>query len=89
MNRYFIDNKQIDCFAAGLFTCYDLLRPDVVMELAWRNGLTDFAMPFMIQTMRDLTLKVSVLESANLVRSDKEVEKEKLGNSIIQLYSFI
>lgn len=29
--------------------CYDLLRPDVILELAWRHKITDFAMPYMIQ----------------------------------------
>lgn len=29
--------------------CYDLLRPDVIMELAWRHKIMDFAMPYMIQ----------------------------------------
>lgn len=38
-----------ECFAACLYTCYDLLRPDVVLELAWRHQLMDFAFPYMIQ----------------------------------------
>lgn len=27
-----------------LYACYDLIRPDVVLEVSWRNGLTDFTM---------------------------------------------
>ena len=38
-----------DCYAACLYTCYDLMRPDVVLEQSWRNGITDFAMPYFIQ----------------------------------------
>ena len=45
--RYFVEEGQRECFAACLYTCYDLIRPDTAMELAWRNGYTDFAMPFM------------------------------------------
>ena len=41
-----------------LYMCYDLLEPDVVLELAWRNNLMDFAMPFMIQYMKELNTKV-------------------------------
>jgi len=52
-----------ECFAATLFTCYDLVDADVVMELAWRNKLTDFAMPYMIQHTRDLNARVCALES--------------------------
>lgn len=75
--QYFIDNNNKECFAACLFTCYDLLRPDVVMEIAWKNGLTDMAMPYMIQVMREYTSKVDQLEKANQERSKKEEEKEK------------
>lgn len=56
--RWFLEQNLPDCFAACLYRCYDLLSPDVVLELAWRNGLTDMAMPFLIQTMSELTVKV-------------------------------
>lgn len=32
-----------DCFAACLFSCYELIRPDVALEVAWANGLTEQA----------------------------------------------
>ena len=31
--RFFVDKQQPECFAACLFTCYDLMRPDVILEL--------------------------------------------------------
>merc|ERR1719274_20158 len=46
---FFVSEKLNACFSACLYTCYPLLRADVVLELAWKNSLTDFAMPFMIQ----------------------------------------
>jgi clathrin heavy chain len=54
---FFIAEKNKECFAACLYTCYDLLRPDVVFEQAWMNGLMDYAMPFVIQFMREYTNK--------------------------------
>ncbi|RCH95010.1 hypothetical protein CU098_001694, partial [Rhizopus stolonifer] len=71
--QYFIEVGKRECFAAMLYTCYDLMRPDFVMELAWRNGLNDFAMPYMINIMKDNFSKISVL--------DKEVNelKEKVA----------
>ncbi|KAI3653844.1 hypothetical protein MP228_001791 [Amoeboaphelidium protococcarum] len=75
--QFFVDQKLKDCFAACLFNCYDLLKPDVVMEVAWRNGLMDFAMPFMIQTVKELVGKVEVLDKANQERTQKEEIKEK------------
>jgi len=56
--RHFVDNDQKECFAAALFTCYELIRPDVVLELAWRFNLMDFAMPFMIQCFREYDDKI-------------------------------
>ncbi|KAJ3054850.1 hypothetical protein HK097_000656 [Rhizophlyctis rosea] len=77
--QFFIDDGKKENFAACLYVCYDLLRPDVVMEIAWRNGLQDFAMPYYIQTIRELMGKVEILEKANAERSVKEEEKEKQG----------
>lgn len=72
MLNYFVEQKQKDCFAACLYNCYDLLRPDVVMEISWRHGLMDFAMPYMIQTTRELMTKMDVLEKADKERAVKE-----------------
>ena len=56
--QYFIEIDRKDCFAAALYICYDMLRPDVVLELAWRHNLQDFSMPFLIQLMREYVTKV-------------------------------
>ena len=68
--NFFVGEKLNACFSACLFTCYPLLRPDVVLELSWRNGLNDFAMPFLIQTMREMQTKLDGLV-------DKERKKEE------------
>uniref|UniRef100_A0A8C1V7B8 Clathrin heavy chain n=1 Tax=Cyprinus carpio TaxID=7962 RepID=A0A8C1V7B8_CYPCA len=47
--RWFVEEGKSECFAACLFSSYDLLAPDLVLELAWRHGLVDFAMPYFIQ----------------------------------------
>lgn len=44
--RYFVSVRDRSCFSATLFTCYDLIKPDVAVELAWRHGYTDNVMPF-------------------------------------------
>jgi len=73
---YFVDRKEKECFSAALFTCYELIRPDVVLELAWRFGLTDFAMPFMIQSFRQFSDKL-VSVQAKLDAHDKVFEENK------------
>ncbi|XP_031626187.1 clathrin heavy chain [Contarinia nasturtii] len=75
---WFLERKAFDCFSACLYQCYDLLRPDVIMELAWRHKIMDFAMPYMIQVMRDLTTKVEKLEANDAQRQkDGEQTEEK------------
>ena len=36
---YFVDIGNKDCFAAMLYVCFDLLRPDVVAELVRREPI--------------------------------------------------
>lgn len=58
---WFLQEDKRECFAACLFTCYDLLRPDVVLETAWRHNIMDFSMPYFIQVMREYLSKVGQL----------------------------
>lgn len=69
---WFLEDKNYECFAACLYQCYDLLHPDVILELAWRHKITDYAMPYLIQVMREYTAKVDKLEQADAVRSEEE-----------------
>jgi len=46
--RYFVETVHDKaCFSACLYTCYDLIRPDTAIELAWRHNYVDNVMPFM------------------------------------------
>ena len=56
--HWFLEIGNNECFAACLFMCYDLLSPDVVLELAWRHNLIDFAMPYMVQVLKEYIDKV-------------------------------
>merc|ERR1711881_335943 len=73
---YFLDKKAYDCFAACLFQCYDLLHPDVILELAWKRNIMDFAMPYLIQVMREYTSKVDKLEESENLWQTEEKEAE-------------
>ncbi|CAH0595118.1 unnamed protein product [Chrysodeixis includens] len=74
--NWFLQRDNYECFSACLYQCYDLLKPDVVIELAWRHNIMDFAMPFLIQTVRELTTKVEKLEEADAKRSTESAEHE-------------
>jgi len=74
--RFFNEGEDKECFAACLYTCYDLIRPDVALELAWRKGMLDYAMPYLIQTMREYTSRIDALDKKTQKREEAE-EKEK------------
>eukprot|EP00043_Microstomoeca_roanoka_P006604 m.64179 g.64179 ORF g.64179 m.64179 type:complete len:1667 (-) comp13482_c1_seq1:229-5229(-) len=71
--NYFVEIENKECFAACLFTCYDLIKPDVALELAWRNRMMDFAMPYLIQVVKEYTEKVDMLSSHH---AEKKAEEE-------------
>ena len=74
---YFVDIGNKECFAALLYVCFDLLRPDVVEELSWQHGLNDFYMPYKIQVSRTMREKLVALEKEVKERSKKESAKEQ------------
>eukprot|EP01097_Dermamoeba_algensis_P005601 TRINITY_DN3557_c0_g1_i3.p1 TRINITY_DN3557_c0_g1~~TRINITY_DN3557_c0_g1_i3.p1 ORF type:complete len:1258 (-),score=303.09 TRINITY_DN3557_c0_g1_i3:145-3672(-) len=72
---FFVEKVQSkECFAACLFTCYDLIRPDIALELAWRHNMTEFCMPYLIQVLREYTSKVDTLVDAS---KPKEKDEDK------------
>jgi len=46
--RFLVEKGEKEYFTCCLYTCYELIKPDVVMEIAWRFGLIEHAMPFFI-----------------------------------------
>lgn len=75
---FFVDQSNKECFAACLYTCYDLVRPDNVLELAWSHGMLDFAMPYIVQFMRDYVGKVdSLLADKKEAKEAKETEAKE------------
>eukprot|EP01006_Ploeotia_vitrea_P038806 TRINITY_DN66279_c7_g9_i1.p1 TRINITY_DN66279_c7_g9~~TRINITY_DN66279_c7_g9_i1.p1 ORF type:complete len:1733 (+),score=1150.79 TRINITY_DN66279_c7_g9_i1:482-5680(+) len=75
--RFFVDNDEKECFGACLFACYELLSPDVVLELAWRHNLMHFSMPYMIQTFRHYEDRVEKLEARLDAKDKKEHAKDE------------
>ncbi|KZV23799.1 clathrin heavy chain 1-like [Dorcoceras hygrometricum] len=78
---YFIEQGKKECFASCLFVCYDLIRPDVALELAWMNNMIDFAFPYLLQFIREYTGKVDELikdkiEAMKEVKAKAEEEKD-------------
>jgi len=75
--RYFVDQKLRECYAACLYACYELIHPDVVLELSWRCNLMNFAMPYMVQSLRDYDDKLNNLTVKVEEQARKVAEEEK------------
>jgi len=75
--QFFIEQENKECFAAMLYNCYDLLKPDEVLEIAWMKGLMEYTMPYMIQVMKDYTNKVDVLVEDKKDRNHEKAAQEK------------
>merc|ERR1719217_1305215 len=84
---FFVGEKLNACFSACLYTCYPLLRTDVVMELAWRHKLMDFSMPFLIQTMREMQVKLQGLVDKARKEEEAKAEEKKKAEALASGYS--
>ncbi|KAF7244412.1 Clathrin heavy chain 1 [Varanus komodoensis] len=76
--QWFLQEGKQECFGACLFTCYDLLRPDVVLETAWSHNIMDFAMPYFIQVMKEYLSKVDTIkEKVDKLDASESLRKEE------------
>jgi clathrin heavy chain len=84
--RYFVENNDAECFCACLYTCYDYVRPDVALELAWRNGLLDYAMPYLIETFREYTSRLDALDKKTTKKEEEEQKNKSASNDYVADY---
>merc|ERR1719375_1524446 len=76
--KFFVQMGDRECFCATLYTCYDLVRPDVAVELAWRNDYTDFVMPYMIQYLRQLNKTVNAIDERTQPK-EEDASQDTMG----------
>merc|ERR1712159_751196 len=77
---FFIEMGDKECFTACLYNCYDLLRPDVVLELAWKNKMMDAAMPYVIQATRQYTSRIDQLDKKEEQKEAEDKKKKSATN---------
>ncbi|KAF2876123.1 clathrin heavy chain [Massariosphaeria phaeospora] len=75
--RYFVDIGSRECYVGMLYACYDLIRPDVVLEVSWRHGLNDFTMPYMINYLARQAATIETLMKDNEERKVREASQQK------------
>jgi clathrin heavy chain len=60
--RYIMTKEDKELVAAMLYNCYTLIKPDVAMEIGWRSGLQEYVMPYFIQFVKDLSVRVDTVQ---------------------------
>jgi len=83
---FFVKQSLKECFAACLYTCYDVISPDVALELAWKNKILDFAFPFLIQVFREYVGKVDTLYKEFEKKKKDEERKNDQPNAFAQVH---
>ncbi|KAL1407009.1 Clathrin heavy chain [Vanrija albida] len=73
---YFVSIGNKEAFAALLYVCYELIRPDFVEELSWRYGLGDITRPYSLQKTTEVSQKISALEKELKELKAKQAAKE-------------
>jgi len=86
--RFFVEQKQYECFSAALYTCYELVKPDVVLELAWRNELFNYVMPYLIQTVKEFNENLEKVfkkfdQQEEVAEAKEAVHKKKLEEAVM------
>ena len=79
--NFFVSQNEKECFAAALFANYQLVSPDAVLELAWRNNLQDVAMPFFIQWTKDTHNKLKELDDRTKPKSENAEATSYIANT--------
>jgi len=84
--RFFVDEDMQECFCACLYTCYDLVKPDVALELAWRKNMLDFAMPYLIQVLKEYTSRIDGLDKKTIKKEEDEEKQKSASNDYVPDY---
>ncbi|SBT48654.1 clathrin heavy chain, putative [Plasmodium ovale wallikeri] len=73
--NYFIEIKNKEAFCACLIVCYDILKPDYILEIIWYSGFKDQAMIYFIQILSDYTNQIDIMK-----KQIEDMQKEKKMN---------
>jgi clathrin heavy chain len=82
--RFIMIMEDKELFAAMLYTCYELVKPDVALEIAWRCGLYEYVMPYFIQFVRDLSLRVDTVQKKtdDIKKKEEKTAEEQINQPL-------
>jgi len=84
--RFFVESDMQECFCACLYTCYDYVKPDVALELAWRKNMLDYAMPYLIQVFKEYTSRIDGLDKKTIKKEEEEEKQKSAPNDYVPDY---
>ncbi|KJP87226.1 hypothetical protein AK88_03143 [Plasmodium fragile] len=73
--NFFIEIKNKEALCACLIVCYDILKPDYILEIVWTSGYKDQAMLYFIQVISDYTNQIDTMK-----KQIEDMQKEKKMN---------
>ncbi|CAG9472260.1 clathrin heavy chain, putative [Plasmodium vivax] len=73
--NFFIEIKNKEALCACLIVCYDILKPDYILEIVWTSGFKDQAMLYFIQVISDYTSQIDAMK-----KQIEDMQKEKKMN---------
>lgn len=74
---FLLELQDRENFSTCLLQCYDLIKPDVALELAWRSKAMDECMPYLLRSLKDLNSRVEGLSKQVEKLSTKAESKER------------
>ncbi|KAI4834912.1 clathrin heavy chain [Plasmodium brasilianum] len=73
--NHFIEINNKEALCACLIVCYDILKPDYILEIVWSSGFKDQAMLYFIQIVSDYTNQIDTMK-----KQIEDMQKEKKMN---------
>ena len=82
--RFLMNMEDRELFAAMLYTCYELVQPDVALEVAWRYGLMEYVMPYFIQFVKDISNRIEQVKKStdDIKKKDEKQEQEAMDKPL-------
>jgi clathrin heavy chain len=82
--RHIMNMQDKELFAAMLYTCYELVKPDVALEIAWRSNLTEYVMPYFIQFVKDLSTRIDTVQKStdDIKKKDEKKAEEQMNRPL-------
>ncbi|GMM30889.1 clathrin heavy chain [Martiniozyma asiatica (nom. inval.)] len=84
---YFVETGLKECTVATLYSCYELLEYDVVMELSWLHGLDDLTKPYQLSIIREQQKKLNAVYKDMKVRQEREAAGQEPSGSRLMITS--